>query len=54
MGENDFRSNEKSMTVSTAQAGTAKIEFVGKDGASYHAERPTGRWTTVTSSTPPT
>lgn len=33
MGENDFRSNEKSVTVSAASAGTAKIEFVGKDGA---------------------
>ena len=33
MGENDFRSNEKSVTVSAAQAGTAKIEFVAKDGA---------------------
>ncbi|MGV2976764.1 NADP-dependent isocitrate dehydrogenase [Roseibium alexandrii] len=32
MGENDFRSNEKSITVSAAQAGTAKIVFVGKDG----------------------
>ncbi|WP_353621085.1 NADP-dependent isocitrate dehydrogenase [Labrenzia sp. R4_2] len=33
MGENDFRSNEKSITVSAAQAGTAKIVFAGKDGA---------------------
>ncbi|XYK80285.1 MAG: NADP-dependent isocitrate dehydrogenase [Labrenzia sp.] len=33
MGENDFRSNEKSITVSTAQAGTARIVFAGNDGA---------------------
>ncbi len=33
MGQNDFRSNEKSVTVSAAQAGNAKIEFVAKDGA---------------------
>ncbi|MTI45196.1 isocitrate dehydrogenase [Roseibium hamelinense] len=33
MGENDFRSNEKSITVSAAQAGTAKIVFAGKDGS---------------------
>ncbi|CTQ52204.1 Isocitrate dehydrogenase [NADP] 2 [Roseibium album] len=33
MGENDFRANEKSLTVSAASAGTAKIEFVGADGA---------------------
>jgi len=33
MGESDFRSNEKSVTVAAASAGTAKIEFVGKDGA---------------------
>ncbi|GAA0773273.1 NADP-dependent isocitrate dehydrogenase [Roseibium denhamense] len=33
MGENDFRSNEKSVTVSAAQAGTAKIVFVAKDGS---------------------
>ncbi|QDG76906.1 NADP-dependent isocitrate dehydrogenase [Labrenzia sp. PHM005] len=33
MGENDFRSNEKSITVSAAQAGTAKIVFAGNDGA---------------------
>ncbi|MEP2704722.1 MAG: NADP-dependent isocitrate dehydrogenase [Roseibium sp.] len=33
MGENDFRSNEKSVTVAANSAGTAKIEFVGKDGS---------------------
>ncbi|WP_150525550.1 NADP-dependent isocitrate dehydrogenase [Roseibium sediminis] len=33
MGENDFRANEKSVTVSAASAGKAKIEFVAKDGA---------------------
>ena len=33
MGENDFRSNEKSITVSAAQAGTAKIVFAGEDGS---------------------
>ncbi|MEE4011674.1 NADP-dependent isocitrate dehydrogenase [Roseibium sp. FZY0029] len=33
MGENDFFSNEKSVTVSAGSAGKAKIEFVGKDGA---------------------
>jgi len=33
MGQNDFRSNEKSVTVAAASAGTAKIEFVGTDGA---------------------
>ncbi|MCK7615467.1 NADP-dependent isocitrate dehydrogenase [Roseibium sediminicola] len=33
MGESDFRSNEKSVTVAAASAGTARIEFVGKDGA---------------------
>jgi len=33
MGESDFRSNEKSATIAAASAGTAKIEFVGKDGA---------------------
>nr|WP_322853549.1 NADP-dependent isocitrate dehydrogenase [Roseibium aggregatum] len=32
MGENDFFSNEKSVTVSAGSAGKAKIEFVGKDG----------------------
>ncbi|MBO9459458.1 NADP-dependent isocitrate dehydrogenase [Labrenzia sp. R5_0] len=32
MGENDFFSNEKSVTVSAASSGKAKIEFVGKDG----------------------
>ncbi|GAB2204502.1 NADP-dependent isocitrate dehydrogenase [Roseibium sp. ROS1] len=32
MGENDFFSNEKSVTVSASSAGKAKIEFVGKDG----------------------
>ncbi|WP_153768451.1 NADP-dependent isocitrate dehydrogenase [Labrenzia sp. CE80] len=33
MGQNDFASNEKSLTIAAASAGTAKIEFVGKDGA---------------------
>jgi len=33
MGESDFRSNEKSVTVAAASAGTARIEFAGKDGA---------------------
>ncbi|MBD8876488.1 NADP-dependent isocitrate dehydrogenase [Roseibium polysiphoniae] len=33
MGQNDFASNEKSVTITAASAGTAKIEFVGKDGA---------------------
>ena len=33
MGENDFRSNEKSLTVAANSAGAAKIEFVAKDGA---------------------
>jgi isocitrate dehydrogenase len=33
MSGNDFVSNEKSATITAAQAGTAKIEFVGKDGA---------------------
>ncbi|EEE45319.2 NADP-dependent isocitrate dehydrogenase [Roseibium alexandrii] len=33
MGENDFRSNEKSITVSAAQAGTAQIVFVAKGGS---------------------
>ena len=32
MGKNDFRSNETSTTVTAAQAGAAKIEFVGADG----------------------
>ncbi|WP_353622172.1 MULTISPECIES: NADP-dependent isocitrate dehydrogenase [unclassified Labrenzia] len=32
MGENDFFSNEKSVTVSAGSAGKAKIEFVGKNG----------------------
>ncbi|WP_206668292.1 NADP-dependent isocitrate dehydrogenase [Roseibium aquae] len=32
MGENDFRSNEKSLTVTAAQAGTAKIVFAAGDG----------------------
>ncbi|MCL6285785.1 NADP-dependent isocitrate dehydrogenase [Ruegeria sp. 2012CJ41-6] len=32
MSGNDFYSNEKSATITAAQAGTAKIEFVGKDG----------------------
>jgi isocitrate dehydrogenase len=29
----DFRSNEKSATITAAQAGAARIEFVGRDGA---------------------
>jgi len=33
MGENDFRSNEKSLTISAGQAGTAKIVFAAKDGS---------------------
>ncbi|AKO95251.1 isocitrate dehydrogenase, NADP-dependent, monomeric type [Marinovum algicola DG 898] len=33
MDGNDFRSNEVSATLTAAQAGTAKIEFVGKDGS---------------------
>ncbi|WP_371681841.1 NADP-dependent isocitrate dehydrogenase [Labrenzia sp. VG12] len=33
MGESDFRSNEKSVTVGAASAGTAKIEFVAKNGS---------------------
>jgi isocitrate dehydrogenase len=33
MPGNDFYANEKSATISAAQAGDAKIEFVGKDGA---------------------
>ncbi|WP_372571899.1 NADP-dependent isocitrate dehydrogenase [Ruegeria jejuensis] len=33
MSGNDFFSNEKSATITGAQAGNAKIEFVGKDGA---------------------
>jgi isocitrate dehydrogenase len=33
MGQNDFRANEKSVTVAANSAGTAKIEFVGKDGS---------------------
>jgi len=32
MDGNDFRSNEKSVTISDASAGKAKIEFVGADG----------------------
>ncbi|WP_428670736.1 NADP-dependent isocitrate dehydrogenase [Roseibium sp.] len=32
MGENDFSSNEKSVTVPGASAGKASIEFVAKDG----------------------
>ena len=32
MGANDFRSNEKSATLSAAQAGPARIEHVAKDG----------------------
>ncbi|MBO0345149.1 NADP-dependent isocitrate dehydrogenase [Roseibium limicola] len=34
MGKDDFASNEKSVTVAAGSAGAAKIEFVGKDGAS--------------------
>lgn len=33
MGANDFRSNETSVTLSAAQAGDARIELKGKDGA---------------------
>ncbi|GAA6193672.1 NADP-dependent isocitrate dehydrogenase [Phaeobacter sp. NW0010-22] len=33
MPGNDFYANEKSATITAAQAGDAKIEFVGKDGA---------------------
>ena len=33
MSANDFRSNEKSVTLTAAQAGSARIELVGKDGA---------------------
>jgi isocitrate dehydrogenase len=33
MPGNDFYANEKSTTISEAQAGDAKIEFVGKDGS---------------------
>jgi isocitrate dehydrogenase len=33
MGENDFRANEKSVTVAAASAGTAKIEFISADGS---------------------
>ncbi|MGK7661719.1 MULTISPECIES: NADP-dependent isocitrate dehydrogenase [unclassified Marinovum] len=33
MDGNDFRSNEVSTTLTAEQAGTAKIEFVGKDGS---------------------
>ncbi len=33
MDSNDFRSNEKSVTVSEASAGKGKIEFVGDDGS---------------------
>ena len=33
MNGNDFRSNEKSTTVSDASAGKGKIEFVGDDGS---------------------
>ncbi|WP_363324485.1 NADP-dependent isocitrate dehydrogenase [uncultured Roseibium sp.] len=32
MGQHDFRSNEKSVTIAAASVGSAKIEFVGKDG----------------------
>ncbi len=32
MSGNDFYANEKSATITAAQAGDAKIEFVGKDG----------------------
>ena len=33
MSGNDFYANEKSATISSAQAGDAKIEFVGTDGS---------------------
>ena len=33
MADNDFYANEKSATITAAQAGDAKIEFVGADGA---------------------
>ncbi|NRB19861.1 MAG: NADP-dependent isocitrate dehydrogenase [Rhodobacteraceae bacterium] len=33
MPANDFYANEKAATITAAQAGDAKIEFVGKDGA---------------------
>lgn len=33
MGSNDFRSNEKSATLTAAQAGPAKIELVKRDGS---------------------
>ena len=33
MSGGDFRSNEKSLTISAAQAGPARIELVGKDGS---------------------
>jgi len=33
MPGNDFYANEKSATITAAQAGDARIEFVGKDGA---------------------
>jgi len=33
MSSGDFRANEKSLTVTDAQAGDARIEFVAKDGA---------------------
>ncbi len=33
MPDNDFYANEKAATITAAQAGNAKIEFVGKDGA---------------------
>jgi len=34
MPANDFYANEKSATITAAQAGDARIEFVGKDGSS--------------------
>ena len=33
MADNDFYANEVSATITAAQAGNAKIEFVGKDGS---------------------
>ena len=33
MSGNDFRSNEKAVTISDASAGKGKIEFVGEDGS---------------------
>ncbi|WP_424973596.1 NADP-dependent isocitrate dehydrogenase [Dinoroseobacter sp. S124A] len=38
MGQNDFRSNETSTTVTAAQAGDARIEFEGPDGVTVLKE----------------